>query len=117
MRRLALALTCVFLPLAAQAQLASWCAGGIVADTFDTRVTPGFAARANYSMVLRNTQATPRRFVVNVTASVLDRPNGAPISLAPGQRLIVQLGHQTILPGTSALRGEQLANVTRVSCV
>ena len=40
-----------------------------------------------------------------------------PITLNPGQRLTVQLGYQTILPGTQALRGEQLANVTRVSCV
>ena len=105
------------LPMAAQAQMASYCGGGIVADLFDTRVTTGSSTRANYSVVLRNTQPGARRVLVNVTASVLDRPGSAPISLASGQRMTVQLGYQTILPGSSALRGEQLANVTRVSCV
>lgn len=117
MRLTAYILAGLALPIAAQAQMASYCAGSVVADVFDTRVTTGSSTRAIYSVVLRNTQSSARRLMVNVTASVLDRPNGSPISLAPGQRVTVQLGHQTILPGSAALRGEQLANVTRVSCV
>ena len=110
-------LALVALPAIGQAQQASFCSGSVVADLFDTRVTPGSTTRATYSVVLRNTQGAARRLQINVTASVLDRPNGAPITLNAGQRLTVQLGYQTILPGTQALRGEQLANVTRVSCV
>jgi hypothetical protein len=117
MVRLLAVLTLLGLPLAAQAQMASYCSGGVVADLFDTRVTQGSATRASYAVTLRNTQSAARRVQVNVTASVLDRPNGAPITINPGQRLTVQLGYQTILPGSQALRGEQLANVTRVSCV
>ncbi|UPY38523.1 hypothetical protein [Sediminicoccus sp. KRV36] len=117
MPRLLALVVLLALPLTAQAQFASYCSGGVVADQFDTRVTPGATTRATYSVVLRNTQSAPRRVLVNVTASVLDRPNGAPISISPGQRLTVSLGYQTILPGTQALRGEGLANVTRVSCV
>jgi len=111
--------TLIFLllaPLAAQAQMASYCAGGVVADLFDTRVTPGQLRRATYSVVLRNTQSVPRRVQVNVTASLLDRPTGAPRTLNPGQQVTVQLGYQ-ILSGNAALRGEALANATRVSCV
>lgn len=105
------------LPALAQAQMATYCSGGVVADAFDTRVTPGSMTKATYAVTLRNTQTAVRRLQVNVTASLVDRPNGAPITLNPGQRLTVQLGYQTILPGTQALRGEQLANATRVSCV
>lgn len=105
------------IPSLGQAQMASFCAGAVVADQFDTRVTPGSTLRATYSVVLRNTQSAPRRLQINVTASMLDRPNGVPVTLNPGQRMTVQLGNQTNLPGTQALRGEQLVNVTRVSCV
>ncbi len=117
MLRSLVVLALIAAPSLGQAQMASFCAGAVVADLFDTRVTPGSTTRATYSVVLRNTQSAARRLQINVTASVLDRPNGAPIMLNPGQRLTVQLGYQTILPGTQALRGEQLANVTRVSCV
>lgn len=117
MFRVAVVFASLLTPLAAQAQIVTYCAGGVVADLFDTRVIPGLAKRASYAVVLRNTQPGARRVKVQVAGSVLDRPNGAPITLNPGQRLTVQLGHQTILPGTQALRGEQLANVTRVSCV
>ena len=103
-------------PLAGQAQMASYCSGGVVAERFDTRVTPGPPTRATYSVVLRNTQATPRRVQVNVTASLIGRPSGPPITLNANTPVTVQLGYQ-ILSGSSALRGEALANATRVSCV
>ncbi len=105
------------LPATARAQMASFCGGGIVADLFDTRVTPGPTTRATYAVTLRNTQSVVRRLQINVTAGLIDRPSGAPITINPGQRLVVKLGYQTILPGAQALRGERLANVTRVSCV
>ncbi len=116
MLRLA-ALVALFLtPIAASAQMASYCSGGVVAENFDTRVTPGTPARAAYSVVLRNTKSAVQRVQVNVTASLIGRPTGAPITLSAGQRVTVQLGYQ-ILSGSPALRGEGLANVTRVSCV
>lgn len=105
------------MPVAAQAQLATYCSGGVVADTFNTRVAAGSLRRATYDVTLRNTQTSVRRLRINVTASLMDRPSGAPITLNPGERKTVRLGSQTILPGTQALRGEQLVNVTRVSCV
>lgn len=117
MMRSFVVLALVAMPALGQAQQASFCSGAVVADVFDTRVTLGSTTRATYSVVLRNTQSAARRLQINVTASVLDRPNGTPIMINPGQQMTVQLGYQTILPGTQALRGEQLVNVTRVSCV
>ena len=116
MLRLAALSILLLAPLAAQAQMASYCSGGVVADNFDTRVTPGSPARAAYSVVLRNTQSAVRRIQVNVTASLIGRPTGTPIIIQAGQRVTVQLGYQ-ILSGSPALRGEALANATRVSCV
>lgn len=117
MRRIVALLVLLALPVTARAQLASYCGGAVVADRFDTQVTPGAATRATYSVVLRNTQGAMRRLQVNVTASVLGRPTGAPIMINANQRLTVQLGYQTLLPGSQALRGEGLAQVTRVSCL
>jgi len=103
-------------PLGAQAQGARYCDGAVVADHFDTRVTPGSPTRAEYFVTLRNTQSAMRRVQVVVTASMIDRPSPAPTALPAGQLLRVRLGYQ-ILSGNPALRGEALANVTRVSCV
>lgn len=116
MLRLAALMLPLLAPLAGQAQTVSYCAGSVVADLFDTRVTAGQIRRATYSVVLRNTQSVPQRVQVNVTASILDRPTGSPRTLNAGQRVTVQLGYQ-ILSGNAALRGEALANATRVSCV
>jgi len=116
MLRFAVFLMLLLSTSAGQAQQASYCAGAVVADFFDTRVTMGPPRRATYSVVLRNTQSVARRVQVNVTASLLDRPAGSPRTLAPGQQVTVQLGNQ-ILSGNAALRGEALANATRVSCV
>ena len=116
MLRLAVFSVLLLATSAAQAQVASYCAGAVVADLFDTRVTTGPPRRATYSVVLRNTQSVPRRVQINVTASLLDRPAGSPRILTPGQQVTVQLGYQ-ILSGNAALRGEALANATRVSCV
>jgi hypothetical protein len=110
-------LALVAIPSLGQAQMATFCSGAVVADLFNTQVTPGSTLRATYSVVLRNTQSAARRLQINVTASMLDRPNGVPITLSGNQRMTVRLGYQTIVPGTQALRGEQLVNVTRVSCV
>ena len=105
------------LPFSAQAQMASYCGGAVVADVFNTQVTPGSTTRATYSVRLRNTQGAVRRLQIVVTGALTDRPSGAPVSLNPNQAIMVQLGYQTILPGSQALRGEQLANITRISCV
>lgn len=117
MLRIVLVAAAIALPVAAQAQAATYCSGAVVADLFSTRVVPGSLMRATYEVTLRNTDPAARRLRINVTASLLDRPGSAPITLRPGERRIVRLGYQTIVPGTQALRGEQLANVTRVSCV
>lgn len=115
LRRLIL-VTFLALPVAAEAQMASYCAGSVVADLFDTRVTPGSSTRATYSVTLRNTQGTDRMVRIQVLGSMTDRPTGQPMTLRGGQRVTVPLGYQTVLSAGQALRGEQLANVTRVSC-
>jgi hypothetical protein len=118
MKKLLLApLAAMALILPAQAQRAAYCNGAVVADIFDTRVVVGPAGRATYSVRLRNTNAQPKRLVVNVTAPILGRPTGAPHSLAPGGSLLVPLGYQPNIPGSQPLRGERLEQVTRVSCL
>ena len=115
MTRCLILLASLLLPFGAQAQIASYCSGNVVAERFDTNVVPGPGGRATYSVLLRNTQARALGVVVNVTAPILGRPVGTQNIRASGT-LLVSLGYQPNLPGSPPLRGERLEQVTRVSC-
>lgn len=98
------------------AQEASYCSGAIVADRFMTHVVPGPGGRANYSVLLRNTQGRNRHFQLVVTGSFLGRPPPAMQTIRPGGTMNMPLGYSPNVPGVPALRGDQLAQVTRVAC-
>ena len=116
MLRSLVALAVMAFPSFGQARMAIYCSGAVVAERFDTQVTPGPPARAAYTVTLFNPEGAARRLQINVMGSVLGRPNGVPVTLNANQRMVLQLGYQIMVPGTQPLRGEQLSNVTRVSC-
>lgn len=110
------AIALLFAAPAARAQMAQWCNGAVVADRFDTRVEPGAQGRATYVAVLRNTRQQPTRFVMQVTGNMLGRPLGTQMEIRPGAPMQVQLGYQPNMPGVLPMRGDQLAQATRISC-
>jgi hypothetical protein len=99
------------------AQEASYCSGAIVAERFATNVVPGPGGRASYSVLLRNTRGQNQNFQLVVTGSFLGRPPAAPRTLRPGGTTNIALGYSPNLPGVPPLRGDQLAQVTRVACL
>lgn len=101
----------------ALAQEASYCGGAIVAERFITSVVPGPGGRASYSVLLRNTQSQSRNFQMVVTGSFLGRPPAATQTLRANAAMTLALGYSPNLPGVAPLRGDQLAQVTRVACL
>ena len=101
----------------ALAQEASYCNGAIVAERFSTSVVPGPGGRASYSVLLRNPRGQSQNFQLVVTGSFLGRPPPATQSLRPGATLNVALGYSPNMPGVPPLRGDQLAQVTRIACL
>lgn len=115
-RRLALAGMLLAAPVAAppaRAQLATYCGGTLQAESFGRQVTPG--VRVSYSVTMRNSGGQARNFVIVVTAGFTDRPLPTSRSLAPGGRVTIGLGTQT-LGNRSPLRDNELAEVLRVTC-
>lgn len=100
----------------AAAREASYCGGRIVAERFSTRVLPGPGGRANYSVVLRNTRDHPQDFRLVVTGGFLGRPGPATQTLPPGGSATMALGYSPNLPGVAPLRGDQIAQLTRLTC-
>lgn len=111
----ALALVAATAP--AFAQEASYCNGAIVAERFTTSVVPGPGGRASYSVLLRNPRGQTQNFQLVVTGSFLGRPPPAAQSLRAGATVNVALGYSPNVPGVPPLRGDQLAQVTRVACL
>lgn len=101
----------------ASAQEASYCGGAIAAERFTTSVVPGPGGRASYSVLLRNTRTQDQRFQLVVTGSFLGRPPPATQTLRPGGTANLALGYSPNVPGVPPLRGDQLAQVTRVACI
>ncbi|TCH99824.1 hypothetical protein EJV46_03910 [Roseococcus sp. SYP-B2431] len=99
------------------AQEASYCGGAVVAERFVTSVVPGPGGRASYSVLLRNPRAQSQNFQLVVTGSFLGRPPPATQTLRPGGTMNVALGYSPNVPGVPPLRGDQLAQVTRVACM
>ncbi|MDB5414982.1 MAG: hypothetical protein JWR10_3317 [Rubritepida sp.] len=103
--------------LPARAQMASYCNGALVADRFDTVVVPGPAGRASYSVMLRNTRPQPQNFQLVVSGSFFGRPPAMQRSIAASGTMKVDLGYSPNMPGVPPLRGDQLAQVTRIGCM
>lgn len=101
----------------ALAQEASYCSGAIVAERFSTSVVPGPGGRASYSVLLRNTRGQSQNFQLVVTGSFLGRPAPATHTIRPGGTANIALGYSPNVPGVPPLRGDQLAQVTRVACL
>ncbi|TCH99825.1 hypothetical protein EJV46_03915 [Roseococcus sp. SYP-B2431] len=119
MRRLAFgAALAVCLPGAAPAQepAATYCGGSLVAERFETQVGPPPRGLVTYSVVLRNGLDQDRSFVLVVTATLFQRPSSAPRTIPAGGTTTVELGYQAWQSGVAPLRGDRLAQVTRISC-
>jgi len=116
--RLALAACCVGLPAAAQihAVPTTYCDGRLVAERFETAVQPGAMGRAVYSVRLHNPGGAALRFRLQFVADALNKPLGEH-SLAARARRDMVLGHAMNLPGRAPLRGQQLPDALRVSCL
>ena len=108
------------LALPASAQLYTtptpYCGGRLVAELFNTQVTPGPQGRADYSVRLHNTGGQALRFQLQVVGDALGRPTGQS-AIAGNQRLTMSLGYSLNAPGRLPMRGESLANATRISCL
>ncbi len=118
MRNALLALLCLTaLPAAAQvfAVQTLYCGGRLIAEQFETRVTPGAQGRAEYFVTLRNPAATPLRYQLQFVADALGKPYGQ-FTLTAGQRRPQALGYALNMQGRSPLRGQALADALRVSC-
>ena len=113
-------LPALLLALPAPAQLYTtptpYCGGRLVAELFNTQVTPGPQGRVDYAMRLYNAAGQALRFRVQVVGEMLNRPTGE-FAIPPGQRLPMALGYSLNAPGRLPIRGEALANAVRISCL
>lgn len=75
------------------------------------------AGRASYSVLLRNTLLRSQRSRLVITGNFLSRPPPLPQTIRAGATMSLLLGYSPNLPGVAPLRGEQLAQVTRVTCL
>ena len=73
-------LTALLLAVPASAQLYTtptpYCGGRLVAELFNTQVTPGPQGRVDYAMRLHNATGQALRFRVQVVGEMLNRPTG-----------------------------------------
>ncbi|MBY0336646.1 MAG: hypothetical protein K2X11_08535 [Acetobacteraceae bacterium] len=90
-----------------------YCGGNLIAEQFETRVTPGAQGRSEYFMRVFNPRPQTARFQVQVVGDLLGKPTGQQSVNANG-RTTIALGYT--VAGRQPLRNEQLANAVRVSC-
>jgi hypothetical protein len=100
----------------AEGPAATYCGDTLRAESFETRVEPPPRGIVTYSVVLRNTLDQDRSFVLVVTATLFNRPSSAPRTIPAGGTMTVELGYQAWQPGVAPLRGDRLAQATRISC-
>lgn len=112
-------LACMLVALPAPAQVyavqVAYCGGQLLAEQFETAVTPGAMGRAEYSVRLFNHGNALLHVRLQFVADALNKPVGEQ-SLAARARRTISLGYATNLPGRAPLRGQQLADALRVSC-
>lgn len=90
-----------------------YCGGDLVAQRFETRVTPGAQGRTEYFATFANGRPARIAFQIQVVGDMLGKPTGQAI-LNGRETRVFALGYT--LPGRIPLRNEQLANAVRVSC-
>nr|WP_314069651.1 hypothetical protein [uncultured Roseococcus sp.] len=100
----------------AHAQVATYCAGALQAVQFHTQPDPDGTGWAVHSVRLRNRSGRDQSFSIVVTAPFLGRPTPRLRHLPPGAMVVVPLGQQVIQPNQTPLRGNELAEVVRVTC-
>jgi hypothetical protein len=100
----------------AQEPAAAYCGDSLLVERFETHVDPPPRGIVTYSAVLRNALDEERSFVLVVTATLFQRPSSAPRIIPAGGTMTIELGYQAWQPGVAALRGDRLAQVTRISC-
>lgn len=93
----------------------TYCGGRLVAEQFETAVTPGAMGRAVYSVRLFNQGSAALQVRLQFVADALNKPVGEQ-SFAARARRTISLGHAMNLPGRAPLRGRQVAEALRVSC-
>jgi len=109
----------LFAALPASAQVyavpVAYCEGRLVAEQFETAVTPGAMGRADYSVRLHNTSNATLHVRLQFVADALNKPVGEQ-ALAARARRTFSLGYAMNLPGRAPLRGHQVADALRVRC-
>ena len=100
----------------AEEAAAAYCDDTLLVESFETRVDPPPRGIVSYAAVLRNTLDRERRYVLVVTATLFHRPAGLARTLPAGGTVTVELGYQPWQPGVAPLRGDRLAQATRISC-
>lgn len=103
-------------PARAQEPAAAYCDNALVVERFETHVDPPPRGIVTYSALLRNTTEHERRYVLVVTATLFNRPSSALRTIAAGGTATIELGYQAWQAGVAPLRGDRLAQATRVSC-
>lgn len=111
-----LLLAALSVPAHAQEPAAAYCDDTLLVERFETHVDPPPRGIVSYAAVLRNALGEERSFVLVVTATLFQRPSSVPRSIPAGGRVTVELGYQAWQPGVVPLRGDSLAQVTRISC-
>lgn len=115
------ALPIAFASMGAQAQMARYCDGRIVANSFYSNVqSNGSRSTVPYFVQLQNQSGDPIRYTVRFTAPhIMQAQNGAVVAtLASYQQATVTLGQQSFNnpSGTGQLSQADMIRYTQVSC-
>lgn len=115
------ALPIAFASMGAQAQMARYCDGRIVANSFYSNVqSNGSRSTVPYFVQLQNQSGDPIRYTVRFTAPhIMQAQNGSVVAtLASYQQATVTLGQQSFTnpSGTGQLSQADMIRYTQVTC-
>lgn len=115
------ALPIAFASMGAQAQMARYCDGRIVANSFYSNVqSNGSRSTVPYFVQLQNQSGEPIRYTVRFTAPhIMQAQNGSVVAtLASYQQATVTLGQQSFTnpSGTGQLSQADMIRYTQVTC-
>ncbi|WP_431303927.1 hypothetical protein [Sediminicoccus sp. BL-A-41-H5] len=115
------ALPIAFASMGAQAQMATYCDGRIVANSFYSNViSNNTRSTVPYFVQLQNRSGDPIRYTVRFTAPNIQMPQTGSVvaTLASYQQVTVTLGQQSFNnpSGTGQLSQQDLIRYTQVTC-
>jgi len=115
------ALPIAFASMSAQAQMASYCDGQIMANAFYANVqSNGSSSTVSYFVQLQNRSVQPMRYTVRFTAPhIMNAQNGSVVAiLASYQQVTVTLGSQRFSnpAGTGQLSQADMIRYTQLAC-